>query len=180
MPPNPARGGSRSPSITIRSVRSAHDVAAARELFREYRQWHIDHREENGLDERVLKVGLGYLDQEIESFPGEFAPPRGALVLALRDGSPVGCGALKPLRRTVGEIKRVYVRAPARGHGLGLRITRTLLSLARKRGYPRVVLDTLPSMTAAIAMYRKLGFVPTAAYWAHPVSNALYFEYRLR
>jgi putative acetyltransferase len=167
------------PRNSVRTARSPADIEAVRLLFREYRQWHIDNRESSGLDEAVLKVGLGILDAEINSLPGEFAPPRGALVLAYENGNPVGCGALRPLRKSVGEIKRVYVKSRSRGGGHGRRIARTLLTFARTRGYDRVVLDTLPSMTAAIGIYQKLGFVPTTAYWEHPVSNALYFEHRL-
>ncbi|MGI0156193.1 MAG: GNAT family N-acetyltransferase [Thermoplasmata archaeon] len=165
---------------TIRFARRAEDIESVRSLFREYRQWHLDHRRSSGLSPAVLRTGLSYLDAEIASLPGEFAPPRGALILAREDGHPVGCGALRPWDRDVGEIKRVYVRSTSRGHGVGLRIARALLAAAHDRRYERVVLDTLPSMAAAIRIYRRLGFVPTSAYWAHPVANALYFEYRFR
>ena len=80
----------------------------------------------------------------------------------------------------VGEIKRLYVRPDARGARLGRRITRALLNRARKLGYDRVVLDTLPNMKAAIAIYRGMGFVPIRPYWAHPYPDALFFEYRPR
>jgi putative acetyltransferase len=150
----------------------------ARRLFREYRQWHLDHREVTAVDDAVLALGLGYLDAEIDALPWEYAPPRGALVLALEGSSAVGCGELRPLSGNVGEIKRVYVRDAFRGRGLGARITRTLLSHARRRGYERVVLDTMPGMAAAVRIYRRLGFVPTDAYWANPVPGALFFEYR--
>ncbi len=43
-----------------------------------------------------------------------------------------------------------------------------------------MVLDTLPNMKAAIAIYREMGFVPIRPYWAHPYPDALFFEYRLR
>jgi putative acetyltransferase len=178
--PDPAPKAPRSGPVAVRSVTRGSDLGAVRDLFREYRQWHIDYRDANGLNDEVLKIGLGILDHEIASLPGDFGPPRGALVLARLDGSPVGCGALRPLRGPVGEIKRVYVRPSARGRRIGQRITRALLRLARTRGYERVVLDTLPTMTSAIALYRELGFTATRAYGAHPLPNALYFAYRLR
>jgi GNAT superfamily N-acetyltransferase len=164
----------------LRSVRSANDLETVRVLFREYRQWLADHREVTAFDDSILKVGLRDLDQEIDALPGAYGPPRGALFLALEGPKPIGCGALRPLGRNVGEIKRVYVRPTSRGGGLGRRITRAALNRARKLGYQRVVLDTLPTMTPAIALYTKMGFVPIEAYWAHPVPGALFFEYRFR
>lgn len=164
--------------MSIRAARGPADYDIARHLFREYRQWHLDHREVTVVDDAVLALGLGYLDAEIDALPGEYAPPRGSLVLAFEHRTPVGCGALRPLSRTVGEIKRVYVRDASRGRGLGGGITRALLSRARRLGYHRVVLDTMPGMIAAVGIYRKLGFVPTEAYWANPVPGALFFEYR--
>jgi ribosomal protein S18 acetylase RimI-like enzyme len=79
----------------------------------------------------------------------------------------------------VGEIKRVYVRPEGRGQGIGRRLTRAALDEAKRLGYHRVVLDTLPSMGSAVALYRKMGFRPIPAYWKHPVPGALFFEYAL-
>lgn len=175
-----ALSSSPASATTIRRAKGAGDLEDARRLFREYRQWHIDHRELTKMDDTSLQVGLGYLDAEIASLPGQYAPPRGALLLAYQGDTAVGCGGLRPLGDTLGEIKRVYVQPASRGGGLGAGITRALLAAARASGYDRVVLDTLPGMSAAIAVYRKLGFVPTTAYGTHPTAEALFFEYRLR
>jgi ribosomal protein S18 acetylase RimI-like enzyme len=160
-------------------AKSPSDVEAVRLLFREYRQWLVDHREVTAFDDSILQVGLGYFDTEIETLPGPYGPPRGAIVVALEGAAPVGCGALKLLQGNLGEIRRVYVRPASRGGGLGRRIVRALLNQARKLGYERVVLDTLPTMTAAINLYRRMGFLPIEAYWPHPVPGALFFDYRL-
>ncbi len=149
-----------------------------RELFLEYRAWLVEHREVTAFDDAVFETGLRYFDREVETLPGEYGPPRGALFLAVREKRPVGLGALRPLRAGVGEAKRIYVRPEARGCGLGRRITRAILDRARVLGYERVVLDTLPKMAAAIHIYRAMGFVPIPAYWAHPYPSALFFEYR--
>src|SRR5271170_1072585 len=127
-----------------------------------------------------MKVGMRYLDAEIATLPGIYGPPRGALLLALDGTTPVGCGALRELPGNLGEIKRVYVRPSSRGGGFGRRITQAVLERARKLGYERVVLDTLPTMTSAIALYRRMGFTPIPAYWDHPVTGALFFEHPLR
>ena len=165
---------------SVRLARGADEVAAARALFLQYRQWLVDHREVSAFfDESVLSTGLRHFDTEVATLPGEYGRPRGALILAWAKADPVGCGALRRIGRDVAEIKRLYVRPEHRGAGFGRRITRVLLNRARKLGYRRVVLDTLPGMTSAIGIYRSMGFVPIRAYWAHPYPDALFFEYRL-
>lgn len=176
----PARSAGRKGGTPIRLVTNPCDVADVRSLFLEYRTWLAEHREVTAFADSVLRVGLRALDEEIATLPGAYGPPRGALFLALEEGRSVGCGALRELPKNVAELKRVYVRPKARGNGLGRRITVAALNEARRMGYARVVLDTLPNMTAAIAIYRKMGFVPIGAYWAHPVEGALFFQYRLR
>lgn len=176
----PGAGIRRSNRISVRLVRRPDEVEAARVLFREYRAWLVNHWRETQSDDRILQIGLGYLDSEIETLPGAYVPPRGALALATKRGAPAGCGALRPVDDTTGEVKRIFVRPAARGVGVGHRIARALLRRAKALGYARVVLDTLPTMTNAAELYRKVGFIPIASYWDHPVAGALFFEYRLQ
>lgn len=171
-------GNLSGPPSSVREARLPRDRGAVRELFIEYRAWLVEHREVTAFDDATFETGLRYFDQEVESLPGEYGPPGGALFLAFRERRPIGLGALRYLRSNTGEAKRIYVRPEARGLGLGRRITRAILNRARALGYERVVLDTLPKMTAAIRVYRGMGFVPIPAYWAHPYPSALFFEYR--
>lgn len=62
--------------------------------------------------------------QELATFPGEYQPPRGRLLLAMRATSAVGCAAGRPLSDTNGELKRLYVRPAARAlyTSLGFRV----------------------------------------------------------
>jgi GNAT superfamily N-acetyltransferase len=161
----------------VRRVRTAGDLAAVRGLFVEYRHWLASHREVTAFPDEVLRRGLTWLDDEIRLLPGSYGPPGGDLFLAVEDGEPVGCGALRLWSPGVAEVKRVYVRPRARGRGLGARLTKAILRRARRLGYSRVVLDTLPRMEPAIRLYRKLGFAEIPAYWDHPVRGALFFEY---
>ena len=46
-------------------------------------------------------------------------------------------------------------------------------------GYRRMVLDSLPEMAGALALYRRHGFVETAPDWGHPTGHAIFMEKRL-
>jgi ribosomal protein S18 acetylase RimI-like enzyme len=136
----------------------ASDIPDLARLFRAY--------------EAHIGVDLAYQDfaMEVATLPGKYGPPRGRLLVA-RDasGSAIGCIALRPLSETgCGEMKRLFVTPAARGIGLGWALAEAIVGEAADLGYEELRLDTLPSMRDAIALYRKLGFVPTEPYYAAP------------
>jgi ribosomal protein S18 acetylase RimI-like enzyme len=99
------------------------------------------------------------------------------LVLAHAGERPVGCGTLRRLSAgEVCEMKRLYVRAEARGTGLGRILAESVIAKGRSLGYAVMRLDTLAHMTAARRLYRSLGFVETAAYYDNPLPNVVYME----
>jgi len=73
----------------------------------------------------------------------------------------------------------MYVREQYRGSGLGRRLATVVIDEARKRSYARVVLDTLPKLAPAIALYRDFGFRETGPYLASPTPGAICFEFRI-
>lgn len=116
-----------------------------------------------------LPVDLGYqgFAAELAGLPGNYAPPRGALLLARgTDGIPLGSIGVRSLTpEEVGELKRLYVVPAARGSGLGRALAEAAIEAARGLGHCELRLDTLPSMTAAIAMYEQMGFVRMPPYY---------------
>jgi putative acetyltransferase len=151
----------------IRPAANDADVAAVRALFDEYAR------------EIATDLCFQGFAQERDGLPGAYAPPRGRLLVAEQDGVVAGCVALRPLEDGTAEMKRLYLRPGARGTGLGRRMALTVIAEAEKAGYERLRLDTLPAMSAAIAMYRDLGFREIPAYRHNPVPGALFFERRL-
>ena len=143
------------------------DIEEVQVLFREYA----------ALVEEALC--FGDFDGELAALPGEYAPPAGALLLARSAGAAAGCVALRRLDGATGEMKRMYVRAAYRGTGLGRRLALAVIDEARRRGFRRLVLDTLPKLAPAIALYRGLGFREVDPYLARPTPGALCFALRL-
>lgn len=155
--------------FSIAPVGGPCDLDTVRRLFREY------------ADGLGIDLACQGFDEELAQLPGRYAPPAGGLLLALGDsGAVLGRVGLRPLKRVeVCELKRLYVRPAARGAGLGLALARSAVERAAAIGYREIVLDTLPSMTPAIAVYRALGFEPIPPYSDVIVPGILYFGKRL-
>ena len=146
----------------IHQAVSRQDIERAGELFREYAD--------------RLKVDLCFqgFEGELATLPGDYAPPDGRLLIAYHHEKPVACVALRRLDASTGEIKRLYVRAEMRGRRTGRRLVEQVIAAAREIGYRRLVLDTLPQMTQALALYRWFGFREIPRYDANPLPGVVY------
>jgi putative acetyltransferase len=114
---------------------------------------------------------------ELAGLPAPYVPPAGCLLIAKQGNAAVGVVGLKPLAARIAEIKRLYVVPGTRGTGLGRRLAERAIAEARAKGYDRLRLDThRPSMTAAIALYRGLGFVEIAPYGPDLGGEIAFFE----
>jgi putative acetyltransferase len=130
---------------------------------------------------RSLETDLEFQDfaEELATLPGNYARPRGRLLLVLDDSEPAGCVALRPLSVDTCEMKRLYVRPNFREMGVGRLLTARVLDEARRAGYHRIRLDSLPAMTSALSLYRKLGFREIAPYRENPIPGTVFLELQL-
>jgi ribosomal protein S18 acetylase RimI-like enzyme len=145
------------------TIAPADDLTIVRELITEYAS--------------SLGVDLSFqdLDHELATLDTFYE-----LILIARDEDRVaGCVALHRIDDDMCEMKRLYVRPAFRGLNLGRELAECIIDAARTRGYKRMRLDTLPTMTAAIPLYRALGFVEIEPYRFNPVAGTRFMELNL-
>ena len=159
------------PSIRFFTPSTPEELAALRHIFHEYAE--------------QLQVDLCFqgFEAELAELPGDYAEPRGALLMATLDGEPVGCCALRPLDSVdyanACEMKRLYVRRGLRGMGVGRQLAEAILDAARLAGYDCVLLDTLDDMESARVLYKDLGFEEIPPYYHNPIEGAHYLKVNL-
>jgi GNAT superfamily N-acetyltransferase len=151
----------------ISSAQSLSDIAAVRELWREYWQ-------SFGLPSDFQGFG-----EERASLPGVYGLEGGALLLARIKGKPEGTIALRRLGERSAEVKRLYLRPEFRGHGLGRRLLEAVIERATSLGYDCLYADTLPSMMEALSLYEWAGFERVEAYSNTPTPGAIYLKLKL-
>jgi GNAT superfamily N-acetyltransferase len=117
---------------------------------------------------------------ELAALPGDYVPPAGRLALALVDGQPAGCVALRRLDDKRGEFKRLYVREAYRGMRLGRALLAWIVAEAKAAGYRELVCDTMPVMADALAMYERNGFQRSEPYSDHPTPGAIFLRLVLK
>jgi GNAT superfamily N-acetyltransferase len=139
--------------LVISQIKSETEIAAVQELVREFFAWALTFDADAG-----QAPTFNQLEEELATLPGIYAPPSGRFLLAMQDGQPAGCVALKGHDATTSELKRLYVRSTYRGQRIGWQLVSRLVEEARQIGYERIVLDSHSSMRKAHEIYQALGF----------------------
>lgn len=157
--------------IEISAPRTPDDLEAIKALFREY------------ADQLGFSLAYQDFEKELADFPGKYAPPDGALLLARVGGEAAGTVALRKLDERTCEMKRLYVKPPFRGQrtadgrSIGRALAEDIVAIGRDRGYQRLRLDTIGGkMRQALSLYRSMGFVEIPPYYASPIPDTAYME----
>jgi len=155
-------------SLNVLHATTPDHVENARALFKEYAS--------------SLGVDLSFQDfeRELTDLPGEYSEPQGCILLAFHDSDLVGCVALRPLSSDICEMKRMYVRPAFRRQRIGWALALDVIAEARKWGYKKMRLDSLPAMREAQALYRSLGFREISAYRLNPIKGSVFMELELQ
>ncbi|MGO8831607.1 MAG: GNAT family N-acetyltransferase [Roseiarcus sp.] len=104
--------------------------------------------------------------------------PRGAFLLAMSDGMPIGCVGLKGAGGELAEIKRLWICPTARGLGVGKRLMRAAETVARELSVEILRLDTNSALPEALKLYRTSGWVEIDRFNEDPYPDR-FFEKRL-
>jgi carbonic anhydrase len=147
---------------------STHEqYCAAAQLFQEYAAW--------------LGIDLCFqgFDEEVKDLEAMYSEPIGGIILCEIEGHYVGCVGVRRINDQCAELKRMYVQPHQQQKGIGTALLENAVALARDCGYEKIKLDTLNTMTPAINLYLKNGFVEIPAYYHNPIATAVYFEKRL-
>lgn len=152
--------------IFVAPVETPAELETVKTLFRAYVDW--------------LGIDLSYqgFEEELAAMPGKYAPPRGALFVAKEpDGTILGCVGLRAFDdRGRCEMKRLYVLPEGRGKKAGAALVGRVIEAAVAAGYAEMLLDTLPTMTGAIKLYRAAGFEEVPAYYETPIRETVFFR----
>ncbi len=143
-------------------------------LFDEYTKMLIE-----GDSEFKKYLELQNYSHETENLEEKYGLPYGRLYVALFDGSVTGCIALRKIDEENAELKRLYVKPEYRGNKIGNILLEHILAEAKKIGYKHILLDTLPFLTTAIEMYKKVGFYEIESYNNSPMDNLIYLKFDL-
>ena len=126
--------------------------------------------------EYAAELGIDLSFQDLERELAELPDYYEAIVVAY---DAQGCVALRRIDERTCEMKRLYVRPASRGTGLGRRLAEQAIDEARRHGYERMRLDTLPQMRAAMGLYESLGFREIEPYRFNPVPGVRFLELEL-
>jgi ribosomal protein S18 acetylase RimI-like enzyme len=178
-----------SPKFRVKPATSSSEFTAIKLLFTAYAS--------------SLGIDLSFqnFSAELDSLPGLYSPPSGALFLAITpDNEAIGCIGLRPLLKTLNsnsasstnelensdrqenkvcEMKRLYCTPSSRGLGVGRALVENVIKEAEKLGYGEMRLDTLPSMEGARKLYKEYGFVEIEAYYETPLEGTFFLGKKL-
>lgn len=157
------------PEIHIHPATTPKDIAAVRRLMQAYGEHLAAH------PSGVASICLEGYARELERLPEGYE----TLLLATVDGAPAGCVALRSLKleEPSCEMKRLWVAAEFRGHGLGRRLIAEAIAWAQQSGYTAMYLDTVPAaMPEANQLYRDTGFLPVERYNKSTIPEIAFFR----
>ena len=98
------------------------------------------------------------------------------------DGDLLGCGALRALSSTHGEIKSMRTAEAHRGRGVARAVLNHIVSEARARAYERLSLETgsMQAFAPAHRLYESFGFARCEPFGDYaPDPNSLFMTKRL-
>jgi putative acetyltransferase len=108
----------------------------------------------------------------------DLAKPEITFLVARQNQTAIGCVALANCA-TYGEVKRLIVTPDARGTGAAKMLMHHLESIAKQQNLTTIRLETRAKLTAAAALYTRLGYTPTGPFGSYPaIPDSRFYEKR--
>ncbi len=126
----------------------------------------------------VPKVGTAYADKILDTLFETYTSKKAIYYVIEKNGEIYGGAGIKQLDNYEGnicELQKMYFKNDARGIGLGSKMMDICLLKAKEFGFEKCYLETLPYMTDARKLYRKVGFKDLDA----PMGNTGHFSCNL-
>lgn len=149
-------------------------ISAVRILWREYAKYLLtllgpEH------------VNLNTFDTELERLPGEYAPPRGALLLAHSENIPAGCVGVRTIDTLQGcaafELRRLWASPGFRQLGIGRMLLDAAMDWVKRSGGSGLYLDSVADkMPEAVRLYRATGFRECDRYNKNSIPGIAFFH----
>ena len=160
--------GLRESMIELIGAQSDKEFDIAIQLFKEY----------------SLQIGIDLsfqnFDKELIEIKQQYSRPNGIIIIAYgNDKNPMGCFGIRKFTESICELKRMYLKKEFRGLGFGQQLLTKAIEVGRELNYKAMRLDTLPNMTSAIRLYKKVGFCEINPYRFNPIEGTKYFEIQL-
>ena len=174
--------GTEAKTVDIVPIRSAEDVAAAKAMVMELFEVFFER-----YPEEIPMIRKYMEDQDVagqlERFVETFGPPKGEALIARVEGEALGIVMLTDKGDGVAgpqcEMNRMYVRAAARGLGVGRKLGLAILEKAREMGFAEMRLDGAKRHVEAIPLYESLGFGPDPSPSEHAASDPMMVSMRV-
>jgi len=107
------------------------------------------------------KPGTVYFDETTDNLFQLFQKPDTIYYVALMGNEIVGgCGiyTTEGLPENYCELVKLYLLPHARHYGIGKTLINKCLDFAKQKYFTHIYLESMPELTTAIVMYKKLGF----------------------
>jgi putative acetyltransferase len=126
----------------------------------------------NGLTEfKANKPGTVYYDESTDHLFELFQHRKGLYNVALIDDEVVGGAGIintDGLDEDTCELVKLYLAPAARGRGIAKKLMNECFEAAKKMGYTKMYLETMPELNAAVPLYERSGFT----YLPAPLGNS--------
>jgi putative acetyltransferase len=136
-------------SINIRPITAQDNQQLASLIRTVFREFKID------------LPGTVYTDPTTDDLYKLFKHPGAEYWIAEEEGAMLGGCGIYPtsgLPPGCAELVKLYVKADARGRGIGKLLMEKCFESAKRLGYKQLYLETLPELDKAVSMYIKAGF----------------------